>query len=61
MLTFNPRGFNLGWIKKGNPFTLKFECASGTTGGGSSDIAVANSFVRNTDGSGLQLVQIDFS
>lgn len=61
LLTFEPRSFNLGWIKKGNPLTLKFECASGTSGGGSADIAVVNSFVRNTDGSGLQLVQIDFS
>jgi hypothetical protein len=60
-LTFEPRSYNLGWIKKGNPLTLKFECASGVTGGGSSDPVVVNSFVRSTDGSGLQLVQVDFS
>ena len=59
-LTFEPRGYNLGWIKQGNPLRLKFECASGTTGGGSSDTAVVNSFV-STDGGGLQLVQVDFS
>jgi len=34
LLTFAPRGFNLGWIKKGNPLTLRFECASGVTSGG---------------------------
>ena len=34
LLTFAPRGFNLGWIKKGNPLTLKFECSSGVTSGG---------------------------
>jgi len=35
VLTFAPRGFNLGWIKKGNPLTLQFECASGLSSGGS--------------------------
>ena len=61
LLTFEPRSFNLAWIRNGYPLTLKFECASGVTGGGSSDLAVINSFVRSTDGSGLQLVQVDFS
>jgi hypothetical protein len=41
--------------------SLKFECASGTTGGGSDLGGVINSFVRSTDGSGLSLVQIDFT
>ena len=31
VLTFEPRGFNLGWIKKGNPWNLKFEAQSGRT------------------------------
>lgn len=61
LLTFEPRGYNLGWIKKGNPLTLKFECASGTSGGGLSDPDVVNSFVRASNGAGLQLVQVDFS
>ena len=61
MLTFEPRSFNLAWIKNGYPMSLKFECASGVTGGGSADPLVVNSFVRASDGSGLQLVQVDFS
>ena len=61
LLTFEPRSFNLAWIRNGYPMSLKFECSSGVTGGGSSDPFVVNSFVRSTDGSGLQLVQVDFS
>lgn len=60
-LTFEPRSFNLAWIRNGYPMSLKFECASGTTGGGSGGIDVVNSFVRASDGSGLSLVQIDFT
>jgi len=29
VLTFEPRGFNMAWIRKGNPWTLKFEAQSG--------------------------------
>ena len=29
VLTFEPRSFNLAWIKKGNPWTLTFEAQSG--------------------------------
>ena len=61
LLTFEPRSFNLAWIRNGYPMSLKFECASGITNGQSGGIDVVNSFVRNTDGSGLQLVQIDFT
>ena len=61
LLTFEPRSFNLAWIKNGYPMSLKFECASGTTGGGSGNDRVINSFVRSTDGSGLQLVQVDYT
>ena len=60
-LTFEPRSFNLAWIRNGYPMSLKFECASGVTSGGSGGIDVVNSFVRASDGSGLSLVQIDFS
>ena len=38
VLTFEPRSFNLSWIKKGNPWTLTFEAKSGVqvqAGGGS--------------------------
>jgi hypothetical protein len=31
MLTFEPRGFNLAWVRKGNPWTLGFEAQSGST------------------------------
>ena len=61
-LTFEPRSFNLAWIRNGYPMSLKFECASGvTSGGGFSDPVVVNSCVRASDGSGLSLVQVDFS
>ena len=33
MLTFEPRGFNLAWVDKGNSWTLRFECQSGAIGG----------------------------
>ena len=60
-LTFEPRGFNLGWIKNGYPWQLQFECSSGTTsgGGGSSVRGVVNSFVDTAD-DGLSLVRVDF-
>lgn len=61
VITFEPRAFNLGWIKKGNPLTLKFECSSGISAGGSNDVAVVNSFVDSADGSGLRLVQVEFT
>ena len=60
-LTFEPRSFNLAWIRNGYPLTLKFECSSGTTSGGSGGFDGVNSFVRASDGSGLSLVQIDFT
>ena len=61
-LTFEPRGFNLGWIQNGYPWTLKFEAASGQTSGGGGGLragAVINSFVDTAD-TGLSLVRVDF-
>ena len=61
-LTFEPRAFNLGWIRNGYPWQLKFECASGVTSGGggaTSPSAVINSFV-DTSNNGLSLVRVDF-
>ena len=61
-LTFEPRGFNLGWIKNGYPWQLRFECASGITnggGGGQTPGAVVNSFVDTSD-NGISLVRVDF-
>ena len=62
LLTFEPRSWNLGWIKNGYPWQLKFEAASGTTSGGgsSSTSAVINSFVDSAD-NGISLVRVDFS
>jgi hypothetical protein len=43
VLTFEPRSFNLAWIKKGNPWSLTFEAQSGlqvSAGGGSVSFGV---------------------
>ena len=61
-LTFEPRGFNLGWIQNGYPWNLKFEAASGQTTGGGGGLragAVINSFVDTAD-TGLSLVRVNF-
>lgn len=60
-LTFEPRSFNLAWIKNGYPWQLKFEASSGITngGGGSSVRGVVNSFVDTAD-NGLSLVRVNF-
>lgn len=63
VITFEPRGFNLAWIKKGNPWTLNFQATSGRSGGESSPQsvgAVVNSFVDTAD-NGISLVRVDFS
>ena len=44
-ITFEPRSFNLAWIKKGNPWTLTFEAQSGVqvaAGGGSVTFGVTS-------------------
>ena len=43
-LTFEPRSFNLAWVKTGYPWTLKFEAASGQSSNGQSggDISPGN-------------------
>ena len=33
-ITFEPRGYNLSWVKKGNPWTLTFEAQSGQASDG---------------------------
>jgi len=63
MLQFEPRSYNLAWIKLGHPWTLTFEVSSGVTnsgGGGQTVGAVVNSFVDAAD-NGLSLVRVDFS
>ena len=45
VLTFEPRSFNLAWIKKGNPWSLTFEAQTGiqvAAGGGSVSFAVTS-------------------
>ena len=45
VLTFEPRSFNLAWIKKGNPWSLTFEAQSGVqveAGGGSVTFGVTS-------------------
>ena len=60
-LTFEPRGFNLAWVKRGNPWTLNFQVQSGSfPQGGVASGAVSNGFVSSNDGTGLQLVQVTF-
>ena len=61
-LTFEPRSYNLAWIKLGNPWTLTFEWVSGQSGGGGGGTragAVINSFV-DTANTGLSLVRVNF-
>jgi hypothetical protein len=45
VLTFEPRSFNLAWIKQGNPWTLTFEAKTGIqveAGGGSVTFGVTS-------------------
>jgi hypothetical protein len=45
VLTFEPRSFNLAWIKQGNPWTLTFEAKTGVqveAGGGSVTFGVTD-------------------
>ena len=55
---FEPRGFNLGWLKAGFPWTLEFEAQAGTSGGSGAE-AVTGSFV-SAAGAGLELVRVVF-
>lgn len=45
LLTFEPRSFNLAWVKKGNPWTLTFEAQTGIqveAGGGGVSFGVTS-------------------
>lgn len=62
IITFEPRGYNLAWIKKGNPWTLSFQALSGVSSSADSSRtvgAVSNSFVDTSD-NGLSLVRVNF-
>lgn len=60
-IIFEPRAFNLGWIREGFDWGLKFEAASGKSNGsgGTRTGAVINSFV-NPANNGLSLVRVNF-
>lgn len=62
-ITYEPRSFNLAWIKKGYPLSLSFSVASGVTQGapiGPISTGTLGSFVDADTGSGLQLLQVVF-
>jgi hypothetical protein len=59
VITFQPRSFNLAWIRRGNPWTLSFAAESGVTAGSGVGV-VSNSFVNAADGNGLPLTRITF-
>ncbi len=46
VLTFEPRGFNMAWIKQGNDWSLKFEAQSGSSS------AVSSSYWNRDSGTG---------
>ena len=58
-ITFTPRGYNLGWLKAGFPWELKFEATAATT---ASEFAsgVTGSFVDSLSRTGLELVRVVF-
>lgn len=61
VITFEPRGYNLAWVKRGYPWTLNFQAQSGVLqSAGLGGAAVSNSFVSSSDGTGLHLVQVTF-
>ena len=63
LLTFEPRSFNLGWVKNGYPWQLRFECASGITTPSSNpgqDIRSVISGFVSVAGDGLSLVRVNF-
>ncbi len=59
VITFQPRSFNLAWIRRGNPWTLTFAAESGVTANSGVNV-VSNSFVNAADGNGLPLTRITF-
>lgn len=59
VITFEPRSFNLNWVKNGYPWSVRFYARGDTTSRAGATV-VSNSFVSRADGDGLRLVQIDF-
>lgn len=62
IIYYEPRSFNLGWIREGNPLTLEFSAQSGVTAGSGSNASyVVNTFASADTGSQFRMVQIDFT
>ena len=61
-ITFDPRHFNLAWIKNGYPWSLKFEVASGKScsDSGSQGAGVVVGGFVDTANNGLPLVRVQF-
>ena len=59
VITFQPRSFNLAWIRQGNPWTLSFAAESGVTAGSGVGV-VSNSFVNAANGNGLPVTRVVF-
>ena len=59
VITFQPRSFNLAWIRQGNPWTLTFAAESGVTAG-VGVTAVTNTFADSANGNSLPVTRITF-
>ena len=59
VITFQPRSFNLAWIRQGNPWSLTFAAESGVTAG-VGVTAVTNTFVNAATGTSLPVTRITF-
>ena len=57
--TFTPRGYNLGWLKAGFPWELKFEATAATTAP-QVESGITGSFVDSLTGAGLELIRVVF-
>ena len=63
VLIYEPRSFNLSWIKKGNTLTLNFSAASGSSsaGDGQGNVsATIASFADDATKQGLELMRVVF-
>lgn len=65
VITYEPRSYNLAWIKKGYPLTLSVSCASGVSAGAGVPTAGSIAFPVAGQGwiydSGTGLAQLDFT
>ena len=56
VITFEPRGYNLAWVKRGNPWTLTFSAQSGSSSSGAPPVFGTRAtlgVLANADGSGI--------